>query len=94
MANEEVYKKAIAQLFDATYGRFEHDEITAIELFDKLLDKGIESHCDTVRQLCKEAGYSEYACDEISHIYDVLSLYKLYKKKGPMYWDIDRLLKL
>lgn len=92
MTNGDVYKRAIAQLFGATYGRFEHDELKAIELFDKLLDEGIESHCDTVRQLCEEAGYSKYACDEIAHIYDVLTLYKLYKKKGPMYWDIDRLL--
>ena len=94
MANREVYKKAIAQLFDATYGKFEHDDLTAIELFDKLIDKGIKSHCDTVRQLCEEVGYSKYACDEIAHIYDVLSLYKVYKKTNPGYWDIDRLLKL
>ena len=92
MANGDVYKRAINELFQKTNAKFEHDEEIAIELFDKLLDEGIDSHCDTVNQLCKEAGYDEYASKEIAQIYDILSLYKLYKKKEPMYWDISQLI--
>jgi len=92
MNREEIYRKAIKELLQKTYHKFEHAEEVAIELFDKLLDSGIESHCDTVRELCLEAGYDENASEEIGRIYDVISLYKIYKKRGPMYWDIDKLL--
>jgi len=92
MANGDVYKKAINGLFQKTYAKFEHDEEKAIELFDKLFDAGITSHCDTINQLCKEAGYDEYASKEIAQIYDFVYLYKLYKQKGPMYWDISQLI--
>lgn len=92
MANGDVYKKAINDLFQKTYGRFEHDEEKAIELFDILLDEGIESHCDSVKEFCREAGYDQSASEEIAQIYDILSLYKSHKKKAPMYWDINQLL--
>lgn len=92
MKKTNVYKKAIAALHEGTHGRFEHDEEKAIELFDKLLDAGEQTHCDTVRNLCIAAGYSEHAAREIAAIYDVLSLYKQYKKSGAMHWDIDQLL--
>lgn len=92
MANDEVYERAIRQLFDKTYGRFEHDEETAIELFDKLLDKGVESHCDTVKQFCRDAGYDECASEEIAQIYDIIHLYRAYKKKQPSHWDISKLM--
>jgi len=92
MANEDIYRKAINDLFPMTYCKFEHDEEKAIELFDKLLDEGIECHCDTVNQLCKEAGYDEYASKEIAQIYDIISLYKMYKKNMPSHWDISKLI--
>jgi hypothetical protein len=92
MTKEDIYSKAIKELFQKTYGRFEHDEDKAIELFDKLLDRGIESHCDTIKELCAKAGYDEYASEEIGKIYDTISLYRIYKKMRPMYWDIDKLL--
>jgi hypothetical protein len=92
MSHEEIYKKAIKELFQKTYGRFEHDEEKAIELFDRLLDRGIKSHCDTVKELCLEAGYVKSASEEIGKIYDIISLYKMYKGWSSMYWDIDKLL--
>ena len=92
MTQEEVYRKAIKELFHKTYCKFEHDEEKAIELFDKLLDRGIESHCDTIEKLCIEAGYDEYGSEEIAKIYDIISLYKLYQKSLIKHWDIDKLL--
>ncbi len=92
MTNDEIYRKAIPELWQKTYGRMEHDEKQAIELFDKLLDRGIESHCDTVKELCREAGYDEYASEKIGHIYDVISLYKAHQESSMVYWDINELL--
>ena len=93
MGNAEVYETAIAALYEKTYGRFEHDEEKAIELFDKLLDARIQSHCDTVRSLCLKAGYEKHAAEAIAQIYDIVSLYKAYKsKKASMHWDIEELL--
>lgn len=93
MTDEEIYRKAIRELFQKTYCKFEHDEEKAIELFDKLLDRNIKSHCDDVKIICSEVGYNEFASKEIAHIYDILSLYKNYKKKVPTHWDIDKLLR-
>jgi len=92
MTHEEIYKKAIKELFHKTYGKFEHDEKKAIELFDKLISSGIESHCDTVKKLCLEVGYHKSASEEIAQIYDIISLYKSHKKSNMIYWDIDKLL--
>lgn len=82
MENGDVYKKAIDDLFQRTQAKFEHYEHKVIGLFDALLDEGVESHRDTVKKLCKEAGYDESASEEIAQIYDILSLYKKYKKDG------------
>jgi len=92
MANEEIYRKAIKKLFQKTDCKFEHDEEKAIELFDKLLDRGIKSHCDTIKKLCIETGYDEYGSEEIAKIYDIISLYKLYQTSSIKHWDIDKLL--
>jgi len=94
MTDEEIYRKAIGELFQKTYGRFEHDEKKAIELFDKLLDRGIESHCDVVKEFCEQAGYGEHASKEIAQIYDIISLYKNHKESLAEfeYWDMDKLL--
>ena len=90
MNAEAIYQKAIKALHHQTYGRFEHDEEVAIELFDKLLDRGAESHCDDVKRMCEDAGYDSYASKEIGQIYDVIHIYKQYKKaKFPPSWTED-----
>ena len=91
MQNEDIYRKAIKELFQKTCGKTEHYEEKVIELFDKLLDEDIKCHCDTVEKMCKDVGYDEYASKEIAQIYDVISLYKLYKKSRVKYWDISEL---
>lgn len=92
MTHEEIYRKAIEELFQMTYGRFEHDEKKAIELFDKLLERGIQSHCDVVKELCRNVGYDGPASEEIAQIYDIISLYKDHKESPNEFWDIDKLL--
>ena len=92
MNHEEIYRKAIKELHHKTYGRFEHDEEKAIELFDKLLDSDIKSHCDTIKRLCIEAGYDKCASKEIAKVYDIICLYKNHKKDSMAYWDIDKIL--
>lgn len=91
MTDEEIYSKAIGELFRRYY-KYEHDEKKVIELFDKLLDRGIESHCDIVKEFCRRAGYDENASNEVSQIYDIISLYKDYKESPTEFWDIDKLL--
>ncbi|MFC1635053.1 hypothetical protein ACFL5Z_09435 [Planctomycetota bacterium] len=91
MTDEEIYRKAIGELFQ-TCGKFEHDEKKAIELFDKLLDRGIESHCDVVKAFCMGVGYDKEISKEIAKIYDIISLYKDHKESPNEYWDIDKLL--
>jgi hypothetical protein len=85
MLDEEIYRKAIKKLFQK-YGKFEHDEEKAIELFDKLLDQGIESDCSTVEQLCFEADFDKNTSEEIAKIYNIISLYKKYKKNPMNCW--------
>ena len=92
MANEGIYRKAIEELLQNTNGKFEHDEEKAIELFDKLLDRGIESHRDTINNLCIEVGYDKDASEEIAKIYDIISRYKSHQKSRMEHWDIDKLL--
>ena len=75
----KIYKKAIKLLHKLTYGKFEHDEEKAIELFDKLIDRGITIHCDTVKDICQEMGYLEPAAQEVGNIYDIIDCYKQYK---------------
>ena len=79
MDTESIYQKAIKKLHHLTYGKFEHDENKAIELFDKLLSRGIKFHCDDVKRICQEVGYGEAASQEISQIYDYIDIYKRYK---------------
>ena len=43
-----VYEKAIKKLWELTRGKIEHGEEAAIELFDKLIDRGTEIHMDTL----------------------------------------------
>lgn len=68
MEASNIYRKAIELLFHKTYGKMEHGEKKAIELFDQLLGRDIESHCDVVKQFCREAGYDEHASKEIAQI--------------------------
>lgn len=94
MESNDIYRRCITTLYEKTYGKFEHDEEKAIELFDKLLDEGLSSHCDTVKKLCLEAGYGEHAAGAIAAMYDTISLYKAYKKKAApiQYWDLSKFL--
>lgn len=90
MNTEGIYQKAIKKLHHKTYGKFEHDENKAIELFDKLLSRGIEFHCDDVKRICQKVGYDEAASQEISHIYDCIDIYKRYKNgKIPSCWTVE-----
>lgn len=77
----DTYRKEISELYEKTDGRFEHAEERAIELFDTLLEKGFEIHCDKVKRLCLKAGYDEPAAQEIATIYDVVVLYRKYKAR-------------
>ena len=79
MDAEGIYQKAIKKLYHKTYGKLEHGENKAIELFDKLLSRGIKFHCDDVKRICQEVGYDENASQEISQIYDYINIYKQYK---------------
>ena len=92
MNHEQIYRNAIKELHHRTYGKFEHGEKKIIELFDKLLDNGIKSHCDTVKRLCIEAGYDKCASEKIGGIYDIINLYKNHKKDSMTYWDIDKII--
>ncbi len=75
--SEEIYRRAIKELWERTYGTLEdRDRIKVAELFDKLLDRGHSIHVDEVRRLCKDAGYDEYVCDRIGHLYDTLILFR------------------
>lgn len=90
MNAEGIYQKAIKKLLHKTYGKFEHDENKAIELFDKLLSRGIELHCDDVKRICQEVGYDENASQEISQIYDCIDIYKQYKNgKTTLCWTVE-----
>ena len=98
MANETLYKKAVAELFHKTYGKLEDRDVTvAVELFDLLLERDKSIHCDTLRELCKEVGYSDSTSGELAQIYDFVDVYRKYKEGYEMRrWDekmIDNLLK-
>jgi len=92
MNYEEIYRKTIEELHHKTYGKLEHDEKKVIELFSKLLDRDIKSHCDTIKKLCLTVGYDECASEKIGKIYDIISLYKDHKKEPVQYWDIDKII--
>ncbi len=90
MNAEDIYRKAIKKLFRKTYGKFEHDENKAIELFDILLSRDIEIDCDVVKRICQEVGYDEVASQEISQIYDCIDIYKQYKNgKFTSCWTVE-----
>jgi len=80
MEASNIYKKAIKRLFHNTYGKMEHDENKAIELFDKLLDRNITIRPADLKEICRGAGYDEFASEDISKMYDYVNTYKQYKK--------------
>ena len=77
-----VYEKAMTELYQLTHGKFEHDEEKAIELFDKLIDRGTEILPDELKELCRQAGYLEPASKDISQIYDIIKFHKDYLGKS------------
>jgi len=97
MANETLYKKAVAELFHRTYGKLEDRDVTvAVELFDLLLERDKSIHCDTLRELCEEVGYHESTSRTLARIYDFVDVYRKYKEGHEMRrWNeemIDNLL--
>jgi hypothetical protein len=98
MDNKTLYKKAVAELYDKTYGKLEDRDVTvAVELFDLLLERDKSIDCDILRGLCREEGYDEFTSNELAQIYDFVDVYRKYKEGHEIrYWDekmIDNLLK-
>ena len=79
MSNEDIYEKAVAKLVEK-YGELaERDLIAAVELFDRLLERGKNIHPDRLKALCEKAGYGEFGSDELSKIYNIVDKYRNYK---------------
>jgi len=80
MSNEDIYEKAVAKLVEK-YGELaERDLIAAVELFDRLLERGKNIEPDRLKALCEKAGYDEFGSDELSKIYDIVDKYRQYKR--------------
>ncbi len=97
MSNEDIYEKVVAKLVEK-YGELANrDLIAAVELFDRLLERGKNIHPDRLKALCEKAGYGEFGSDELSKIYDIVDKYRNYKGgKDIPRWNgdmIDDLLK-
>jgi hypothetical protein len=72
---DAIYRRVVKELFQDTYGGLaDRDRIKVVQLFDKLLAKGLLIHVDDLRRICRQAGYAEYAADGIGRIYDDLVL--------------------
>src|SRR3974390_2192953 len=75
MMCDAIYRRAVEELFQATYGRLEdRDRIKVAQLFDKLRARGFGVHVDDLRRICRQAGYGEDTADEIGRLYDDLVL--------------------
>lgn len=75
MMSEAIYRTAVHELFQRTYGKLEgRDEIKVVQLFDRLLTAGHSLHVDELRHTCTDAGYDESTADHIGHLYDTLCL--------------------
>ncbi len=82
MSNENIYKKAVSQLFEKTRGRLEdRDEIIVFELFDRLIERGIVISTDMIKQICIKNGYHPTTGGKISQIYDFIFRYRAYKEQ-------------
>lgn len=87
MANETLYKKAVAKLFHNIGGGLEDRDVTiAVELFDLLLEREKRIHPDTLNGLCKEAGFDESTSDKLAQIYNFVDVYRNYKEGTEIHW--------
>lgn len=98
MANETLYEKAVAELFQKTYGRLEDRDVTvAVELFDLLLEREKRIDTDILKQLCKKVGFHDTTSGELARIYDFVDVYRKYKEGTELrHWNdkmIDNLVK-
>ncbi len=96
--SEMIYQEAVKELFSNTYGGLaDRDRIKVVQLFDKLLAKGIQIHVDDLRRICRDAGNADYAADGIGRLYDDLVLIRneLENPQTLDYWPaetIDRII--
>jgi len=97
MANK-AYERAVAELFQKTNGGLAYRDVTvAVELFDLLLEREKSIHPDTLKALCKKAGFDDFTSDKLAHIWDFVNVYRKYKGGDETrHWPeamIDNLLK-
>lgn len=80
MANETLYEKVVAKLFHKINGGLADRDVTvAVELFDLLLERKKRIHPDTLKELCKEAGFDDFTSGKLAQIYDFVDVYRKYK---------------
>lgn len=101
MANKAIYKiyeEAVAVLFQKIgAGLADRDVTVAVELFDLLLEREKSIHPDTLKELCKKAGFDDFASDKLALIWNIVDVYRKYKVGDEIrHWTeemIDNLLK-
>jgi len=79
MSNEDIYEKAVGQLVQRYGALADRDVIAAVELFDRLLERDKNIHCDELKKLCKKVGYDDFTSGKLSQIYDFVDIYRKYK---------------
>ncbi len=98
MTSKEIYANAVVELFHKTYGGLADRDVTvAVELFDLLLEREKSIHPDTLKGLCKKAGFDDFTSDKLAQIWDIVDVYRKYKGGDEIrHWTeemIDNLLK-
>lgn len=91
---DAIYRRAVNELFQSTYGRLDdRDRIKVVQLFDKLLAKELWIHVDDLRRICRQAAYSQDAADEIGRLYDDLVLIRkeLENPQTSDHWPPERI---
>lgn len=91
---DAIYRRAVEELFQATYGRLEdRDRMKVVQLFDRLWTRGFHIHVDDLRRICRQAGYREDTADEIGRLYDDLVLIRgeLESPRTLDYWPPERM---
>lgn len=91
MNNVTVYQKAVQSLSSKVNGGLaDRDVIVAIELFDRLLDRGVTIHPDDLGDICKKACLDEFAAERLPLIFDVVEKYRKYKhgEEYPRWKDV------
>jgi hypothetical protein len=94
MMCDTIYRRAVEELIQDTYGRLEdRDRIKVVQLFDKLLARGFRVHVDDLRRTCRQAGYGKDTADEIGRLYDDLVLIReeLENPQTLDYWPPEKI---